>query len=253
MNLTARESDIVFAIMRDLSHGYPSRELRLRVGRRLLDLLGADYFASYVWDEAGGEFCDRAAVNMSDENLGSYEEYFQYHDPITPVLQRRRAATAVSEIMPRSRFERTEFFNDFLARDGLHYGVNYYAYSNGINIGDLRIWRGRHREDFGRRELAILDAIGPAFTNAMRLALMGETFAIANRNLLSAVDTAAAEAGLTRRESEICAAVLRGLSDKQIAEQFGISFTTVRTHLQHIFKKLGVSSRTQLPNRVLLH
>ena len=239
--------------MADLSFGYGSGELRRRIGTKLLDLLGAEYFASYVWDPAENAFLDRVSINMSDSNLGSYEEYFQFCDPITPVLQRRRKATGVSDIMPRRQFIRTEFFNDFLARDGLHFGINYYAYSAGTNIGDLRIWRGKDKEDFSFRELEILDAIGPAFTNAMRVALAQEAPAGGRMDLHAALDQAADCAMLTPREKEVCGAVLAGLSDHQIADKCGISFTTVRSHLKHIYRKLGITGRAQLLSKVIIH
>ena len=253
MNLTVRETEIVFRIMRELSADHESDRLRRRVGTLMLELFDAQYFASYVWNEETGLFSDRVSLNMTDTNLSSYETYFQYRDPITPVLQRRRRATCVSEILPRRQFVRTEFFNDFLARDGLHFGMNYYAYSAGRNIGDLRIWRGHNAEDFSARDTELLDAIGPAFTNAMRNSLLKQTGRDPSLNLLVALDRAAEEAALTEREKEICAGVLAGRSDKEIAESCGISFTTVRTHLKHIYGKFGISGRGQLLKHVVYH
>ena len=52
--------------------------------------------------------------------------------------------------------------------------------------------------------------------------------------------------GLTLREREIVGAVQRGLSNKEIARRLEICPTTVKTHLQHVFGKLGISNRTQL-------
>ncbi len=40
--------------------------------------------------------------------------------------------------MPQRELMRTGFFNDFLARDGLHRGINAYSYAGQRNIGDLR-------------------------------------------------------------------------------------------------------------------
>lgn len=37
-----------------------------------------------------------------------------------------------------------------------------------------------------------------------------------------------------------------GLTDKQIASRLDISFSTVRTHLKHVFYKLSVNNRAQL-------
>jgi hypothetical protein len=59
-------------------------------------------------------------------------------------------------------------FNDFLARDGLHYGLNLYVYDGEINIGDMRIWRNRRRENFDSSDLEVLDLIKPHFCNSMR-------------------------------------------------------------------------------------
>ena len=253
MNLSSRESGIVFRIMAELSHGHGSRQLRERVGPLLLRLLDAQFFASYVWSDRSATFEERVAVNMTDENLRTYESHYQFCDPITPILQRRRRATAVAEIISRRGLESTEFFNDFLARDGLHFGMNYYAYAGGLNIGDVRIWRARNREDFSRREVEILDAIGPAFTNAMRTALAREGHDHGVLLLLDALDRVQARPKLTRREKEIAMAALLGKSDREIADECGIAYTTVRTHLRHVFEKLGVSGRNQLFRRLALH
>ena len=253
MNLTSRESDLVFRIMGELSAGHDSRDLRTVLCPLLRDLLNADYLASYVWCEDAGRFDDRVALNMSDDNLSAYEAYFQFRDPITPALQRRRRTTSVNEVISRPALERSEFFNDFLARDGLHYGINYYAYAAGVNIGDLRIWRGRAKEDFSRREVEILDAIGPAFTNAMRRALAREGSGGSHASLGELMERIESEAALTAREKEIAMSAVLGKTDLAIAEAHGISVATVRTHIKHVFRKLGVSNRTQLARRIALH
>lgn len=49
---------------------------------------------------------------------------------------------------------------------------------------------------------------------------------------------------LSGREIEVLAAVARGLANKAIAKHLHISEATVKTHLLHIFDKLGVSDRT---------
>jgi DNA-binding CsgD family transcriptional regulator len=51
---------------------------------------------------------------------------------------------------------------------------------------------------------------------------------------------------LTRREREIAALVAAGLSNREVAERLVISKRTVDAHMEHIFGKLGVSSRVQL-------
>jgi DNA-binding CsgD family transcriptional regulator len=52
-------------------------------------------------------------------------------------------------------------------------------------------------------------------------------------------------APLTNREREILALLADGLGNKQIAARLGISTNTVKTHLELLFEKIGVSSRAE--------
>lgn len=254
MNLSHRETDLVFKIMRELAGDHSSAELRRSVGSLLLNLFDAQYLASYVWNDRDQRFEDRVSINMDDSNLGNYEQHFQFCDPITPALQRRKNATCVSEIISRQRLEKTEFFNDFLARDGLHYGINFYAYSGGRNIGDLRIWRSSQKSDFSRREAALLDAIGEAFSRALLHCRLAEARQSgADVDMLACIERAGERTGLTRRQKEIAAAVLFGNADRIIADELCISLPTVRTHIQTLYRKFGVSSRTQLARALTLN
>ena len=51
---------------------------------------------------------------------------------------------------------------------------------------------------------------------------------------------------LTRREREIAELVTQGLGNREIAEQLVLAKRTVDSHIEHIFSKLGFTSRTQL-------
>jgi DNA-binding NarL/FixJ family response regulator len=53
------------------------------------------------------------------------------------------------------------------------------------------------------------------------------------------------EAPLTKRESEVLRQLALGLSNKEIAQALNISYETVKEHVQHILRKLGVADRTQ--------
>ena len=50
---------------------------------------------------------------------------------------------------------------------------------------------------------------------------------------------------LTNREREALSYVTKGCSNKDIAEQLGVREITVKVHLKSVFRKLGVSNRTQ--------
>jgi two-component system nitrate/nitrite response regulator NarL len=50
---------------------------------------------------------------------------------------------------------------------------------------------------------------------------------------------------LSPREREILRGIARGASNKEIARELGIAETTVKIHVQHVLRKLGVASRVQ--------
>ena len=75
------------------------------------------------------------------------------------------------------------------------------------------------------------------------------------RTHLGPAQPAAADAGpgaevdpihtLSPRESEILAHIARGASNKEMARELGIAEATVKIHVQHILRKLNLSSRVQ--------
>lgn len=235
MYVTAQESRALSRLFGLLAEDLAEREVRARIGHHLLELLSADQFASFVWDTPSRSFGSGVWLNMSPDNLASYDAYYQFNDPITLKLQARREPTLVSQIMPQRELMRTEFFNDFLARDGLHWGVNVFSYAGGRNIGDLRIWRGRHRENFDLRTLELLRLVEPAFTGALIRAggappRMTPEPTVAPR--------------LSQREFEVAMMICEGLPDKVIAYRLGVEPSTIRTYLKRIFDKLGVHRRS---------
>jgi DNA-binding NarL/FixJ family response regulator len=57
--------------------------------------------------------------------------------------------------------------------------------------------------------------------------------------------TADIEVPLTQRESEVLRQLALGLTNKEIALALKISYETVKEHVQHVLRKVGVSDRTQ--------
>ncbi|SET88080.1 helix-turn-helix transcriptional regulator [Variovorax sp. OV084] len=238
MYLTGSEQHALRGVFTLLAEDRGEQEIRERLGWALLDLLHADQFASFVWDAASGSFGARVALHMDPANLDSYAQWHQHHDPITFVLQSRRRATRVTEVMPQRELMRTAFFNDFLARDGLHWGMNLHAFEGERALGDLRIWRRKGRSDFGDHEKALLDLIEPAFAGALQRAQRVAAPPSGSRE--------AAWALLSVREQEVARCVREGLTDKEIARRLAVGVPTVRTYLRRIFDKLGIERRSAL-------
>ncbi|MFN2469438.1 MAG: response regulator transcription factor [Gaiellaceae bacterium] len=87
------------------------------------------------------------------------------------------------------------------------------------------------------REHAVLDALRPI------VALAYERVAV--RTQLRLLLEAASFEELTERESEILGYVARGRKNSEIAAALVLSPRTVQKHLEHVFERLGVHTRTQ--------
>lgn len=59
--------------------------------------------------------------------------------------------------------------------------------------------------------------------------------------------------GLTKREIEVLRAVAQGLTDQQVAERLVISHRTVHSHLNSIYSKLGITSRSAATRYAIEH
>jgi len=242
-----------------LSHGLDSAKVRLVLGQALLKLLDADYYASYVWNAQDRKFSEPVSINMDKKKLMEYEQYYQFHDPITHELKKRKRATCVNEVIAQKDLEKTEFYNDFLCHDGLHWGLNLYAYTGRDNIGDIRIWRNKKHQMFDSSSIQLLQMIRPHFVNSLRnIKLHNSENSTEAHSQTQPIITASWDATLiaklftfTARQSEIVRELLRGKKDEDIAKELCISCSTLRTHIRHIYAKTEVHNRTSLCHKVL--
>jgi LuxR family transcriptional regulator, maltose regulon positive regulatory protein len=54
---------------------------------------------------------------------------------------------------------------------------------------------------------------------------------------------------LSQRELEVMHAIAAGLKNREIADRLFISLSTVKTHINNIYGKLGVTNRVQAVER----
>jgi DNA-binding NarL/FixJ family response regulator len=90
------------------------------------------------------------------------------------------------------------------------------------------------------------DAPREELYRAIRATALGQSYltpSVASR--LMGQLRAPGESPLTPREVDVLARVAKGASNKEIAQHLHLSEATVKSHLLHIFSKLGVNDRTQ--------
>jgi DNA-binding NarL/FixJ family response regulator len=91
----------------------------------------------------------------------------------------------------------------------------------------------------------ILKSIDPRdFASAVRQAVEKTAYHAIDLPAINAA-LAANTSGLSDRELQVLTAAARGLSNKAIAGEFSITEQTVKFHLTNIYRKLGISNRTE--------
>lgn len=90
------------------------------------------------------------------------------------------------------------------------------------------------------------DLFGLAFAAVLAGGQWFETSLEASANQPREWAVSPVELGLTPRQGEILALVLRGLPNKRIALMLSLSESTVKEHLTGIFERLGVKSRIEI-------
>jgi DNA-binding NarL/FixJ family response regulator len=78
--------------------------------------------------------------------------------------------------------------------------------------------------------------------SALRQAVEGTVFSVLGGTDAGAV---AEQAGLTKREIDMLKALAQGLSNHAIGKEMWVTEQTVKFHLRNIYRKLGVTSRTE--------
>jgi DNA-binding CsgD family transcriptional regulator len=257
VSVSERQYQGILKVIEYLGSSLDSREVRELAGVELLKLLRADYFASFIWNPDERRFAGHVFINMDPQNLERYNTYYQFHNPITEKARKFHRAVRVNEIVPQRDLIRTEFYNDFLARDGLYHGLNLYVYDGEVNVGDMRIWRHRRRENFDESDLQVIEIIKPHFCNAMknilRIARKEDPKVSSGIELVESgltIERLRSVYDLTVREAQIALEIAHGKTDQQIAESIGVAFSTIRTHINHVYEKLGVRNRSALTHLI---
>jgi DNA-binding CsgD family transcriptional regulator len=263
MYLTATQTRQLSKVLDVLTQPGDSAGLRQRIVEPVAQLLNADYVASLVWDNEAQRFGNGVCCHADAGHLRDYEARYQFSDPIAKLLHPRRYATLVTQVIPQRELVKSEFFDRFLSTGAMYWGVNMYAHDGVQDVGDLRIWRSRSKHNFDTNELEILRTIYPCLVNALAGAKIARVAhpqpqktkalrsAATSKNLMAGASASKAQHllykhSLSQREAQVAQLVAQGCSDKEIAKQLAIAYTTVRTYLANALEKTACSNRKEL-------
>jgi DNA-binding CsgD family transcriptional regulator len=146
------------------------------------------------------------------------------------------SATRLFDLIPREAFRRTRFYDLMWLADAPAVEMRMPARDDSYWSLELL----NPDREFTDRQLSLLDAVRPWLElYEDRRHLASEIAA-----LRAAPHPERAETPLTARERQVLDRVADGASNQEIADALHISPATVRTHLENVYAKLEVTSRT---------
>jgi DNA-binding CsgD family transcriptional regulator len=141
-------------------------------------------------------------------------------------------ALKLSDFVSARELHRLDYFDLVLRPFGIEHQIRLWLAAPQGRSHVFYLSRRRSDGDFGERDRTLLELLRP-FLNALH-----------ERSQLRGAVAPPSCDGLTERETEVLRWVARGKSNGQIAALLFVSPHTVRKHLENVYEKLGVHSRT---------
>jgi DNA-binding CsgD family transcriptional regulator len=187
----------------------------------------------------GGPWLLAWLVEPADtSNIPDGGQLLQQHLHEHPILACVQAtgdgrARRISDFLSDRQFRSLGLYHDFYRRRGVNYQAVITVPAPGGGLIAVALNRGGH--DFSAEDLELFDLLRIHVGQAAAIALPGQQTG----------PGVSPEPLLTPRQARILQLVADGQSDRGIARTLGISTRTVQAHLQHSYRALDVTSRTE--------
>ena len=198
---------------------------------RLPALVASEFTTLSICHLASGkrEVFGLPAGALSAQDRAAFDRHFHEHPLVRfHAYQGGRVPQRITDSVPFEQFRRTALYNDYYRRIRIDHAIALPIYvRDGLLVSFVL---NRTRRDFTDRERALLEVLRPHLAKIyQRINTVGQ---------------------VTPREAEVLRWVAAGKSDAQIGAILRISARTVQKHLQNIYDKLGVESRTAAAMRI---
>ena len=183
--------------------------------------------------------------NLAKEDDKLYQNHYMHMDPLNPSLYEKGRETVVhmDSIMTPHFIKQSVYYQDFLKPLNYRYCTDIFFRSEEKIIAVITLLREQQQGEFTGAELSLLRKLQPFLEYTLNTVYMPKR--------MTERATIEQRYKLTDRELDVLELVVSGASNKAIASELTLSLATIKTHLQHIYHKAGVISRTELLSLVI--
>ncbi len=179
---------------------------------------------------------------LSAQDRASFDRHFDAHPLVQfHAHQRGQGAHRISDSLPFARFRESALYSEYYRGIGIDHVVALPILVDDDTLVSFVL--NRSRRDFSDRDCAALELVRAPLARMYRQA-----------RAMAQVQAALAGPGallLTAREREVMHWLAAGKTDRDIGAVLGCSHRTVQKHLEHVYVKLGVETRTAAVMRAL--
>ncbi|MCD2109285.1 LuxR C-terminal-related transcriptional regulator [Rhodococcus erythropolis] len=177
------------------------------------------------------------------EENSRYTGYFHELDPFHP----RQFAESGTDLATSNdlgqRFDRTAYYAGFFRPMGYRHEAELYLRHAGRIVAGVSLLKSASDGDFAKEEIQFLQKshgfVEQSYCMLSQLPTAPNLSAVPEHWKLSA------------RELDVVQLLGQGASNTDISRALFISVPTVKSHLQHIYRKSGIHSRTELVTRLV--
>lgn len=172
---------------------------------------------------------------IDEQIFRKYTKHYYHEDYLLPENlfkhAKQKPCVAMTDVIPKEKYEKTYYYNDFLKPQRLKNEIGVYLYNEKKLIGGISFVVPNYELGTSKEERIALSILSHFI--ALKLEQLKQKDKYSHINMSPA-------------EKRVFERLILGETDEEIAQALHISVYTVKKHLQHLYKKNGVSNRTSL-------
>ncbi|MBP3040846.1 hypothetical protein J9303_15250 [Bacillaceae bacterium Marseille-Q3522] len=234
-------------LIHQYADSYPRQVLKILSG-----ILGSRFAnLTFLTADNRNKLGNPVGINKVRSLCGRYAAGFDRFDIFNADRHTKQPAVmSITDIMSYPDYEGTVYYYDLLRTEDLYYELAVPLYVNHKLVGGIGIFREKKEGDFTTRDKELMTLLSRhlalGYVNSLKLGKRNTLRGQFEKNdqhedLLSR---------LTSAEREIISLVEKGMTNREMARQKKISVHTINSHLEHIYNKLEVHSRTEMLYRI---
>jgi DNA-binding CsgD family transcriptional regulator len=206
---------------------------------RLTELIGCDiatYHKMKSEPHVLGDYTEYPSGSLDPAAVEVYRAHLPEHPLVIHHRAGGRGPAKISDMVSRPGFRKLGIYNEYFRHiptdDQIAFSVP------GTRDGEvIGITLSRSDREFGEADSAVLSSVTAPVTNALRRS------ATRHRARSAVAAKLHGLADLTSREAQVLELAAAGRTNRAIARAMNVSPRTIAKHLEHTYRKLGVTSR----------